>query len=336
MQKAPESSDLLEPKKLALLRILQILRENSDASHPMTQEDIAEHLRIDYGIEVERKAIGRNLALLKESGVDIESYHNGSYIASREFKDSELHMLIDAVLSSRYISAEHSESLIKRISGLSNRYFSSHFGYVRSTMCEWSKTENQSLFLNIELVDEAIKAKRQISYDYNKYGTDKKLHKSSTQVISPFQMILHNQRYYLMGYSERHNSIVYHRMDHVTNMTMTETPMVNVRRLPGFENGISYKNLSSVMPYMYSDKPEIIEFLADKDIVDQVVDWFGNEARFSKADDERYVKVKIKASPSAMHHWATQYIDHVRVISPTHLVEKIRESLQSAVMRYKE
>ena len=58
----------LEPKKLALIRIWQILERYSDCNHPLTQDDIAAHLRDDYGIVIERKAIGRNIALLKEAG----------------------------------------------------------------------------------------------------------------------------------------------------------------------------------------------------------------------------------------------------------------------------
>ena len=41
-----------EPKKLALLRIWQILLKHSDYNHPMTQEEIIQHLENDYGIEM--------------------------------------------------------------------------------------------------------------------------------------------------------------------------------------------------------------------------------------------------------------------------------------------
>ena len=37
----------LENKKLALLRILQILQKHSDFQHPLTQEKIAEYLDAD-------------------------------------------------------------------------------------------------------------------------------------------------------------------------------------------------------------------------------------------------------------------------------------------------
>ena len=47
--------DALEPKKLALIRILQIFQKHSDYDHPLTQEDVAAFLEQDYGIIIERK-----------------------------------------------------------------------------------------------------------------------------------------------------------------------------------------------------------------------------------------------------------------------------------------
>ncbi|MBO4733951.1 MAG: WYL domain-containing protein, partial [Clostridia bacterium] len=84
----------LEPKKLALLRILQIFEKYSDQDHPLKQEDIADHLFSDYGIDIERKAISRNISLLKEAGIEIESSRAGSYLDSRDFTESELRVLI--------------------------------------------------------------------------------------------------------------------------------------------------------------------------------------------------------------------------------------------------
>ena len=44
-----------EPKKLALIRILDILKFYSDVDHPLTQEEIIDYLESDYGIVIERK-----------------------------------------------------------------------------------------------------------------------------------------------------------------------------------------------------------------------------------------------------------------------------------------
>ena len=163
-----------EPKKLALLRIWQILQRHSDYDHPMTQEEIIKYLENDYGIQMERKAVGKNIADLRDAGIDIGSCRAGSYIDSREFEDSELKLLIDGVLQSKHITARHSKDLIEKLCGLSNKYFRSHVKNVYSVN-EWSKTENQALFYNIDVVDEAIASGKQVQYDYNKYGVDAKL-----------------------------------------------------------------------------------------------------------------------------------------------------------------
>ena len=322
-----------EPKKLALIRIWQILKENSDYDHPMTQEDIATKLENEYGIVIERKAISRNISLLKESGIEIESRRAGSYLDRRDFEDSELHMLIDGVLSSKHITARHSKDLIDRICSLSNKYFRSSVKHIHSVN-DWSKTDNQALFYNIELIDAAIEEGKQIHYDYNKYGIDKKLHKTSQQYVSPYLMILHNQRYYLMAYSEYWHNMVFHRLDRITNMTIIDRKATPIKNVPGYENGINYKELSSTMPYMYSDQPEHIDFISDEGIIDQIVDWFGNDVRIMKSNDEGKVRVSVKASPNAMEFWAMQYINHVEILSPEPLRIRMREVLENGLKKY--
>ena len=324
----------LEPKKLALLRIWQILQKHSDYDHPMTHEDIIKHLENDYGIEMERKAVGKNIADLRDAGIDIGSRRAGSYIDSREFEDSELKLLIDGVLQSKHITAKHSKDLIEKLCGLSNKYFRSHVKNVYSVN-DWSKTENQALFYNIDVVDEAIATGKQVQYDYNKYGVDAKLHKSSFQRVSPYQLILHNQRYYLMGYSDYWGNMTFHRLDRISNMRIYDKPATLITNVKGYENGIDFKQIASTMPYMYTDKPERIEFIADEWIVDQIVDWFGKDIRMSLiSENEKKVKVELVASPNAMEHWALQYINYVEVTKPESLRAKILDSLRSGINKY--
>lgn len=322
-----------EPKKLALIRIWQILKDYSDFDHPLTQEEIAVKLQNEYGIILERKAISRNISLLKEAGIDIESRRAGSYLECRDFEDSELHMLIDGVLSSKYITAKHSKDIINRLCGLSNKYFRSNVKHIHSVN-DWYKTDNQALFYNIELIDTAIEERKQVHYDYNKYGTDKKLHKSSHQYVTPYLMVLHNQRYYLMAYSEYWGNMVFHRLDRITNMIVVDKKATPIRNVPGYESGINYKELSSTMPYMYTDRPEHIDFIADIGIIDQIIDWFGSDIRIVNADEEGKAKVSVKASPKAMVHWAMQYMDHVEITAPESVRNRIRESLQNGIMKY--
>lgn len=322
----------LECKKLALLRILQIFERYSDIDHPLKQEDIAAYLEKDYGIVIERKAVGRNVALLKETGIEIEPGRNGSYLVGRTFEDSELRMLIDGVLSSKYISAKHSKQLIDKLCGLSNKYFRSHVKNVYSVN-DWNKTDNSEVFLNIEIIDEAIERCKCIQFDYSKYCVDKKLQKSASHVASPYQLILHNQRYYLMALNEKWGNMGYYRLDRINNMNIVEDAVyTNLRSVEGYKNGINYREISASLPYMFTDKPETVVFYSDKKIIDQIVDWFGFDVRIDRIEDR--LKVTLRVSPNAMEYWAMQYLNFVEIVSPASLRDKIKDNLATASKKY--
>jgi predicted DNA-binding transcriptional regulator YafY len=323
----------LEAKKLALLRILQILHKYSDLQHPLTQEKIAYYLDSEYGIVIERKAISRNISLLMDADVEIGHCRDGYYLETREFEDTELKLLVDSVLCNQNITAKHSADLIEKLCKLSNKYFRSHVKNVYAVK-DWNKSDNAALFFNIEMIDMAINEGKQVQYDYNKYGKDKKLHKSSFQRATPYQLILHNQRYYLMGYSEYWGNMIFHRLDRITNIKIYDAPAYPLKKVPGYESGIDYKKISTTMPYLHSDKPERVEMLADAWVIDQVVDWFGKDLAVRETDDPEKIIISLWANPYAMSLWALQYVNYIEVISPAHLRNKIRDFLKTGLDKY--
>lgn len=335
----------LEAKKLLIIRIMQILEYYSDANHPLTQEEIIKKLYDDYGIDAERKAIGRNVALLQDmferdaanknaTAIVIESSkRKGAFLDKRLFEDSELRLLIDSVLASKHISERYSKDLIDKLSSLSNKYFKSNVKHVYSVK-DWDKTENKALFWNIEIIDEAIEKSRQITFDYNKYWADKKLHISSSHTASPYQLILHNQHYYLVSLSERWKNIGHFRLDKITNIKITDNPITPLRSVKGFENGLDYKKYASSLPYMFTDDAENITFICTRNVIDQVVDWFGKNIKISDIGNRKY-EVVVSASPNAMEYWAMQYLNYVEIKSPPDLREKIKQNLLAAEEKYK-
>lgn len=338
-------ADSSEAKKLLIVRIMQVLERYSDVNHPLTQEEIIKKLEKDYGINAERKAIGRNIALLQEvfeseginnpaTAIVIESdKRKGTFLDKRLFEDAELRLLIDGVLASKHISEKYSSDLIEKLSMLSNKYFKSNIKHVYSVK-DWNKTKNKALFLNIALIDEAIEKGRQITFDYNKYGADKKLHKTSTHTASPYQLILHNQHYYLVFLSEKWKNMGHFRLDKITNIDITDEPLTPLRKIKGYENGLDYKKFASSLPYMFTDDIEKVTFVCDESIIDQVVDWFGEEVKLTDMGGGKF-EAAVLASPNAMEYWALQYLNFVEIKTPLKLREKIKDNLKAAEEKYK-
>lgn len=321
-----------EAKKTLIFRIYQILEDYSDFEHPLTQQDIISLLDSNYGIECERKAVGRNLSYLKEMGFEIESTKEGTYLATRQLENAELRLLIDSVLSSRHINPTHSSQLIEKLISIGGRNFKSHVRHVYSVK-EWEKTDNQDFFFNIELVDEAIEDGKKISFDYNKMGLDKKLHLSLSHKGSPYQMLLHNQRYYLMMHDEVFDAVGYYRMDKITNMRILDETSKPLRENPGFERGIDYKTFVTSLPYMYSDKPVNVTIKCRNYMMDTICDWFGVDFIAEKLDDEHF-SATIKVSEKAMLYWVLQFNYKVEVLSPQSLRDKVVESLKLTLNKY--
>ena len=322
-----------ETKKLALLRILEILQRETDEKHPLTHNDILVLLKEEFGIEMERKAVGRNISLLLEADYDIVTTKRGVYLNAQKYEPSEIRMLIDGVLSSQHISHRHARDLIEKLASEGNKYFRKNIKHIHA-LSDYSRGDNVEVFYSIDIVHDAIEVGKMVEYDYNKYGPDKNLHKTSFQRISPYQLILHNQRYYLMGYSSYWGHMVYHRLDRITNMKVSDRDGVPIREVDGFREGINYKTLTTAMPYMFSDTPETVEMLAVEWIIDQVIDWFGKDITIAPTEQEGIYKITLRSSSTAMLFWAMQYTEECEVISPVSLRERILKALQSATEKY--
>lgn len=324
----------IEAKKTLIMRIYQILEEYSDENHPLKQSDIISLLARDYDTECERKAIGRNISYLKEMGYDIETDSRGTYLASRPLENSELRLLIDSVLSSRHVNSTHSAQLIDKLIKLGGHYFKSHVKHVFSVK-DWDKSQNKDFFLNIEIADEAIEQGKKISFEYNRVGVDGKLHSTGRHTASPYQMLLHNQRYYLMLRDDKYDDMSYDRLDKITNMCILDEPALPLKENRGFIRGINYKDIASGMPYMFSDKSQLIKLRCASFMTDELADWFGSSFTAQKDGDEHIIAT-ITASPRAMLYWALQYNDKVEVISPQSLRDEVIAALKSTLNMYSE
>ena len=181
-----------QPKKLMIINILDILRRYTDKEHRLSQKEIAEILKNEYNMQADRKAIKRNLMNLIDFGYEIEysetirmtpnaktgemeeNYILSDFYLRREFDDSELRLLIDSLLFSRHIPYSQCKALVEKLEGLSNIYFHSRVKHIATLPND--KTDNKQIFLNIELLDEAISHNRKVVFKYAEYGTDKKMH----------------------------------------------------------------------------------------------------------------------------------------------------------------
>ncbi len=321
------------PKKMLNIYILEILKKYSDIDHRLKQQDIIDYVQREYGLECERKAVKRNILSLIEFGYDIE-YKNGWYMASREFEDSELHLLIDSILFSKSIPTRQAQDLIDKLIKLSSRSFIKKVKHI-SNLPELQCCDNKQLFYTIDILDEAIGARRKVSFTYNDYYTDKKLHprRERAYIVNPYQIAATNGRYYLIANYDSHDDISHYRIDHITDIKILEDKVKPQKNVKGLKNGLDLPKHMAENIYMFNGESIKVKMQADKTIINDIIDWFGSKVTFSN-ETENTCTVSLKINENAIFFWAMQYGEHVKILEPETLQERIKQSADNMAKKY--
>ncbi len=343
-------------KKTLIMNILEILRRYSDEDHRLSQKDIVDILKSEYDMTIERKSVRRNILSLMECGYEIEysesirmvrnratgemeeSYIWSDFYLVRDFTDSELRLLIDGLLFSKHIPYSQCKELVAKLEGLSNIYFRSRVGHIR-TMPD-TMPPNKQLFYTIEILDEAISHQKQVAFHYTSFGLDKKQHarlnsdgSAREYLVNPYQIAATNGRYYLISNTEPHNNVSHYRLDRITDIRLMDTKAKSAKSVVGLEHGINLPKHMAEHIYMFSGESDTVTFRMEKHLINDVMDWFGSDVVFSDEDAD-CVTARIHVNLQAMKLWAIQYSPYVRVLSPQPLVEQVKEALHKALENY--
>lgn len=346
-----------QAKKLSLFNTLEILKEYSDEDHRLTQAELLEHLKTDYDMEVDRRTVKSNLMDLIELGYEIESQETtrmirnektgeveestimSSFYLVRDFSNPELRLLIDSLLFSKHLPYSQCKDLVEKLEGLSNKYFHASMNYI-STMPE-DKTNNQQIFYNIDVLDEAISKGKKVSFKYLDYGTDKKQHpkldkdgKERVYVVSPYQMVAKEGKYYLICNYDCYDDVSNYRVDRISDIEALEAKAKPFEELK-WSNG-QRLDLAEYMKkhvYMYSSADSQVTFRIVKPMISDIIDMFGKDVQFFD-ETEDTVCVKAKVNEAAMIQFAQSYAPDVEILKPVELREKVKERLRKGYRCY--
>jgi len=345
-------------KKLSTFLTLEVLKNYTDEEHRLTRAEICEKLKQDYDMEVDPRTIKTNIMDLIDLGYEIEYQETNrmtmdrktgnceesnilsNYYLIRDFTKPELRLLIDSLLFSKHLPYSQCKELVEKIEGLSDKYFRSHMSYI-CTMPE-DKTNNQQVFYNIDVLDEAIDKKKKVAFKYLEYGTDKeqhvKLKNDGTErvyVVSPYQMAAKEGKYYLICNYDKYDDISNYRVDRITDIEMLDEKAKAFEKLKGSDGKrLDLADYMKKHVYMYSSADSSVKFRVVRPMISDVIDMFGKDVRFFDETDET-VCVKANVNESAMIQFAKSYAPDVVILEPEKLREQVKKELEEAAEVYK-
>lgn len=328
---------MIDNKKSSIILILKVLQEYSDESHYLTQKQIIDKILEDYGIELERKSVAFSLNLLMELDYDINKSPKGGYaLLSRLFDKSEITFITDAIFSSKSISGSQAIRLSKTLNSTLSKYERKDYNFIYKSE-DINRNDNKDLFYNLEIIEEAKRNNKRVSFQYITYDkTGKKVTKLDgyRYIVSPYFTISNNGRYYLLcNYREKYRPIQSFRLDQISSIQIEEDwPIKPLSSLKGMENFDISKYLNE---HIYLFPGEVISSkieLNGEGTIGAVIDWFGTSAKISEKDGK--LIASIRCNENALFYWCMQYSETIKVLSPASLVNRIKNEAKSILEKY--
>lgn len=318
-------------QKLKLLYIIKLLSESTDETHPATTADIIAYLEAN-GIHSERKSIYDDIAKLCDFGYDIVQLHSrqggGYYMASREFELAELKLLVDAVQSSRFITSRKSRSLIKKLETLAGKQDAGKLQrqvYVVGRI----KTENESIYYNIDNVHRAIQENRQIRFQYLDWNLKKELvpRAGGERTVSPWALIWRDENYYLAAYDASDDIMKHYRVDKMGEVTVLAEAREGMELFAKTDPAV-YSNLTFGM---FGGEEETVTLQFPNRLAGVVLDRFGRDAEIRPMTD-RVFRVRVRVAVSGQFFgWLAGIGREAVIVSPAGVKKQYQDRLTDIV-----
>lgn len=314
--------------KLRPLYLAKILYEMTDEDHYLTTAQLIQILEGKYGIKAHRQTIKAEIELLKQFGLEIEevkSTQNRYNLYGRTFDAPELKLLIDAVESSKFITASKSKELVKKISSLASDQVAATL--TRNVSCEGRiKPGNEKIYFIIDTINEAINANKQISFQYFQYNVRKEQklkHNGEPYVITPLHLVWNGDYYYMVGVYDYKQQIGTFRVDRIA-----KRPVILGTPAPSDFNIDEYINTTF---RMFNSEHAEVELICNNEVMDSIIDKFGADVTTYANDMTSFRAIANVAVNHVFYSWVFGFGGKVKIKGPDDVRKKYMEMLLSAV-----
>ena len=319
-------------QKLKIFYIRDYLEAHSNEDHPIRASELIAMLDRQHNIRCDRKTVYSDIAALQDYGVDIVSVpgkNGGYYIASRNFELPELKLLIDAVQSSRYLTEKKSRELIEKLCSQCNEQDAK---LMRRTVLVSGrvKSMNETIYYNVDAIQEAIAQNRQITFRYFDWDFGgKRKYREKEYLASPYGLCQDHENCYLLAFSDRHG-ITSYRVDRMSDIALTEDARIPCPEL----SGKALHEHATRLFQMYSGDAVDVKMRFHKSLLNVVIDRFGKNTMLIPESEEWFnFTVKVAISPMFLS-WIIGFGDKARILYPQSVADACKDLCREAMSQY--
>ncbi len=317
---------------MKLIKLLQILRQESDENHCLSANMLVDRLAQE-NIIVERKTIYSDIKKLNQCGyiINYDQSKKGYYL-ERDLSLTDIKIINDALNAQRFLSNNKIQELINNINTNLTIYEQKILEDI--TINNASKIINNTTVYNLNEIINALIAKEDIIFNYADTTFSKKHFrykngKIATYKIKPCYLILANDNYYLISYSYKYKSYSHYRLDRMVNINIEPSndiilPPIDIQKylLENFNMNIGPKENIVIR---FNNKVEHI-----------VYDRLQDSAIKTHQDDKSFIINFNSIISNDLLAWIISFKDDAEVLSPPSLKNDLLSLAQSIINLYNE
>ena len=320
-----------ENQKMKILYLMDMLLTDTDEEKGLSMSEILGRLEA-AGVKAERKSIYDDMDSLRMYGVDILTKRGATteyYVGDRTFELPELKLLVDAVQSSKFITQKKSSDLIRKLESLTSK---NHAKALQRQVFVTNriKTQNESIYYNVDALHTAILEKQKVSFKYFDYNEEKKRvyrRDGKVYMADPLGLSWDDENYYLITYSEKYDSYVHYRVDRMTEISLTGEPISDRVKIRDFDIVEYCKRVFN----MFGGDDVRVELTADNSLINTMIDRFGKDVILYRKDDESVRVIAGVTRSGTFFGWLTQFGSKIHIDEPGGLRDEYVKYLKDII-----
>lgn len=316
-------------QKIKLLKLMEILRQETDEDHPMKTGAICERL-VAMGISCDRRTLHLDMKVLNEQGFEVMSelidHERAFYIADRTFSTPELKILIDAVQAASFITDKKTKELIDKIADLGGN---NRAAIIKSNIVNFNtrKHQNEMIYYVVDMLTQAIQTNKKAIfyyYDLDENGEKKYRRDKHHYLTEPVALVFYEDNYYLISYYPAKQCTVNYRLDRMENVEIIDDDISDAAKdmrskVAGYTESV-FK--------MYGGEPTAVTLQFNEALMGVVYDKFGEDTKMLRINDTTVIAaVKAQISPT-FWGWIFQFGGKMTINAPEELKDEYKKQVK--------
>lgn len=310
-----------------LLQLQKLLFNETDRKNSLGMNEIKEKLQqASEGVAFDHRTIKNDMDVLGK--FDFEVVRNkGKYgknlysHQARLFEVYELRLMIDAILSARFITKNEKQQLISKIKKLTSKHIAKTLpGPV--LISQSANIDYERVKLNIDYVHRAISEEKVLTYQYGRFNLKKHFEFSRDgdfYYVEPYALTWQNDYYYLIGMFQETKEMRHYRLDRIRNISISDHSF----KKQDFQIE-EYVNQSF---HMFAGKEIRFHIRFHNDLINVVFDRFGLQANIKEVDEEHFVLTAKAKLSRGLINWILTWGNKAKVLSPEYLVKEVKSEV---------